>query len=244
LKLCFPGRGCEYEIQALKAYNGSVMCRVIDSIPEKGILLLEHLLPGETLRTVEDDRAGTQIAAMLILNMGKLKVVPSGAFPTISSWANGLKLLRETYNGGSAPLPDHILVKAENLFPLLCDSQKETYLLHGDFHHDNILSDNGNWKLIDPKGVIGEMAYEVIPFLMNNLPRENELVVIRQRACVFASELQLDIHRIYAWGLCHSVLSAWWDIEDNQGVSDHSLRMISIFDELSDRDLRQAHGFK
>src|SRR5262245_61159391 len=40
-------------------------------------------------------------------------------------------------------------------------------LMHGDFHHFNILSSERGWLVIDPKGVIGPAGYEVGPFMMN-----------------------------------------------------------------------------
>jgi streptomycin 6-kinase len=47
-------------------------------------------------------------------------------------------------------------------------------LLHGDLHHSNILaSGHGDWKVIDPQGVIGARFLEPARFIENHLLRFN-----------------------------------------------------------------------
>jgi len=111
----------------------------------------------------------------------------------------------------------------------LISSQKEVYLLHGDLHHGNILHSGTGWKLIDPKGVVGEMEYELIPFLMNHLPKHEAGEIIDNRILLLFNELDIDIERIYGWGLCHSLLAAWWNIEDNLGLSSQDLDILQHF---------------
>jgi len=44
----------------------------------------------------------------------------------------------------------------------LCKPPIQDRLLHGDLHHDNVLFDSRRGGLaIDPKGVIGELKYEI-----------------------------------------------------------------------------------
>lgn len=46
-------------------------------------------------------------------------------------------------------------------------------LLHGDFHHDNILlSNNGDYVIIDPKGVIGDPVFDIPRFILNEFGDE------------------------------------------------------------------------
>lgn len=75
------------------------------------------------------------------------------------------------------------------------------------------------------------MEYELIPFLMNHLPKHGAHEIIDGRILLFSKELDIDIDRTYAWGLCHSLLSAWWNIEDNLGLSDHDLDILQLFNE-------------
>lgn len=102
------------------------------------------------------------------------KVTYNTSVPTISDLADGIKNMRRYYAGQPSPFGETIIRKVESLFPELISSQKEVYLLHGDLHHGNILQSYSGWKLIDPKGVVGETEYELIPFLMNQLQTDSE----------------------------------------------------------------------
>ncbi len=52
----------------------------------------------------------------------------------------------------------------------LLATERETTTLHGDLHHDNVLSSPHGWLAIDPKGTIGERTYEVANLLCNPQP--------------------------------------------------------------------------
>lgn len=64
------------------------------------------------------------------------------------------------------------MVLAEALFAELLSSKAARVLLHGDPHHYNIVQASparDGWPAIDPKGVVGEPAYEaeVLAALLN-----------------------------------------------------------------------------
>jgi streptomycin 6-kinase len=94
-------------------------------------------------------------------------------------------------------------------------------LLHGDVHHLNILAGgNGEWRLIDAKGLIGEPAYEVGTFLQNPrrlFARADPALapMLARRLDILSEELGIDRERLRRWGLAQSVLSAWWSYEDH-----------------------------
>jgi streptomycin 6-kinase len=98
-------------------------------------------------------------------------------------------------------------------------SAAPSVVLHGDLHQDNILAaQRMPWLGIDPKGVIGEPAYEVGALLRNFFPdlwqTENPGEVLARRVDVLAEELGFDRERIRGWGIYQAVLSAWWSVED------------------------------
>jgi len=228
LKLCVPGKDCSSEINSLKAYDGVSMCRLIDSIEERGILLIERLKPGDNLKTIEYDVAAVKVAAMLMKKMREKSITTKG-FQTIADWAQGIAKMRKHFYGGTGLFSDKIVEKVEELFPILISTQRNSYLLHGDFHHENILLNNGEWKVIDPKGIVGEVEYEIIPFILNNIPDIQFEALIENRIQRFHKELGADMDRVHRWGLCQSLLSAWWNIEDNLGVSERDLAVIEHF---------------
>ncbi|WP_409344592.1 aminoglycoside phosphotransferase family protein [Paenibacillus sp. MBLB4367] len=232
LKLGVPGKDMDMEIAAVRLYDGKGMARLIDADPEQGAFLLERVKPGLTLKSVEDDEAATMAAASV---MRKLHVpAPSGTlFPSTADCAKGLNKLRIRYDGGTGPLPERAVRKAERLFAELHETAANPLLLHGDLHHDNILSaEREPWLAIDPKGLIGEAEYGVIPYLMNHLPEHNAAEIIRRRISIFADELGLRKKRIAEWSFCHAVLSAWWCIEDQTDGADDAIDTALLFESL------------
>ncbi|HRE31362.1 MAG TPA: aminoglycoside phosphotransferase family protein, partial [Candidatus Berkiella sp.] len=123
----------------------------------------------------------------------------------------------------SALIPEDILSEAQQLSEQLIATQTKTVLLHGDLHHDNILSGKNNtWFAIDPKGIIGDPAYEVGALIRNPIPQllqqSDVKAIMRQRIAGLASILKLDPDRVIQWAFVQAVLAACWSIEENDKV--------------------------
>jgi streptomycin 6-kinase len=119
------------------------------------------------------------------------------------------------------------------VFASLSESQTSVRLLHGDLHHYNVLLDaNRGWLAIDPKGVIGELEYEVGAVLRNPFERPKVFLEprsIERRLGQFATRLNLNYQRMVAWGFAQAVLSAIWHVEDESEVGPSSaLRLADI----------------
>jgi len=104
----------------------------------------------------------------------------------------------------------------------------EPVLLHGDLHQENILAARRQpWLAIDPKGLIGEPAYETGALLRNSLPDLLKMPqarrVLARRVDQLSEELGLDRERIRGWGIAQAVLSVWWGIEDEDKVYEDDL---------------------
>jgi streptomycin 6-kinase len=141
---------------------------------------------------------------------------------SLRGWFDGLKDLRPHFNGGTGPFPEKSFATAEGLISELFAEQRPLVLLHGDFHHFNILLSGRGWLVIDPKGVIGPAEYEVGPLLMNpyNVILEESEAIRRteRRMAILSERLGFDPQRLRAWAICHSVLSSFWDMaEDGSG---------------------------
>jgi streptomycin 6-kinase len=219
LKVGFPNQELLTEIEALRIFDGRGIVRLLDSDRDRGVMLLERLKPGTPLSSLMDDQLATSIAAQVMRQLWQ-PVPPGHSFPTVEKWAAGLKRLRHRFDSGTGPLPAHLVDEAERLFEELIGSMDEAALLHGDLHHDNILAaERQPWLALDPKGLVGEPAYEVGAFLRNYLPQDLNAPqagrILRRRIDQFAEELGFDRQRLGAWGLAQAVLSAWWSIEDH-----------------------------
>jgi streptomycin 6-kinase len=211
------------EVEALRLFDGHGMVRLLDCDMNDKAMLLERLEPGTPLSELEDDEEATSHAATVMRQLWR-QVPPVHPFPSVIDWGHGFIRLRQHYKGGNGPFPAVILEEAESLFAELSASMTEIVLLHGDLHHENILAaERAPWLAIDPKGVIGEPAYETGALLRNRLPNlldaPHAVRVLTRRVDQLAEKLNLDRTRVRDWAMTQAVLSIWWTIEDGGSIS-------------------------
>lgn len=205
--------------EILDAFDGNGVARVYEYAP--GVVLLERLRPGNSLAEMSisgKDAEATDILAKVIEQMSMsahdaLRACPGVA--TVWDWARGF----ERYNvTGDAQIPKELVESAQRLYLKLCASQREPRLLHGDLQHYNVLFDSERgWLAIDPKGVIGEVEYEIGAILRNPFSRPESFISrnrIETRIKKLTERLHLESGRVLAWGFTQAVLSAIWDVED------------------------------
>lgn len=139
------------------------------------------------------------------------------------------------FNGGTGPLINKLVERVEKSVKDLLAGDHKPVLMHGDFHHFNILSSERGWLVIDPKGVIGPAGYEAGPLLMNPwedlLNGGNYRLTTERRIDILHERLGFERERIREWGLAHAVLSAWWGLEDKTGW-EYSMRFAEMIAEL------------
>lgn len=202
----------------LRAFGGDGAVRVYES--EIGAVLLERLDPGEELVNLvkrgADDEA-TTILAQVIAKLAN-HTAPAEC-PTVANWGRGF----ERYvRSGDAQIPYGLVEQGQAVFEHLTSSQRATMLLHGDLQHYNVLFDRERgWTAIDPKGVVGELEYEVGALLRNpvELPELfTNRATVERRLEILTTLLPIDYARALKWSFAQAVLSAIWTVED-----DHTL---------------------
>ena len=144
-----------------------------------GALLLERANPGTSLRSYFPARANeaAKIASDLMLKLHQAPI-PDHGFSRLGTW---LMVLDHPWD-----IP--LLTKARSLRDNLLQTSPPPALLHGNLHHDNMLNHHGQWVIIDPKGVIGDPAFEVTNFLRNPMP---ELMTLAQTEERLLTQLQV-----------------------------------------------------
>lgn len=233
----YAGDEFPLQVEALRLFDGHGMVQFLECEVQDKVLLMEYLQPGTTLLRVEDDdEQATAIAASVMRQVWR-PMSAGHPFPTVSDWGRGFGRLRKHFDGGSGPFPPRLLEEAETLFAELSASMTEQMLLHGDLHHDNILMARRQpWLAIDPKGLVGEPAYETGALLRNALARvfsdSQPRRVLARRVDQLAEKLELDRVRVRDWGLAQGVLSVWWGIEDSGYVSDETMAFSSLMAEI------------
>lgn len=235
LKIGVPRDELITEMDALKLYNGRAICRLIDADMGMGVLIIERLTPGKMLLELANDDEATQIAAQLMKQLWR-PVPAAHNFPSVADWSKGLNRLRETFGGGTGPFSRKLVETAESVFTDLLNDPVEPVVLHGDLHHYNILSAQREpWLAIDPKGVVGDPAYEVGAFLHNPLDFltwPDWQTIVPRRLDIMAEMLEIDRQRLVAWSLAQDVLSTWWHYEGEGKVDEMPLAAM-LWQELS-----------
>lgn len=220
LKIGLPDEPEFYtEVEALKVFNGHHCVTLIDCYMQDYALLLERLQPGFMLTDFDvNDETLTILAAQLI-NKLPIPEPSHHPFPTVKKWTAVFERLQ-----GKHLLPSMLLEQAISLAEKLWDSTESLYLLHGDLHHENIILDEEQgWLAIDPKGVIGDKAFEAARFLHNPYPDfinyKQPLNITKQRVQIISESLKVDPQRILSWSFIDCILSASWSIEEGMDAS-------------------------
>ena len=217
LKLGVPTTDFLSEMTALRVYACAGMCRVLESDPGLGAMLLERVMPGETLLSV-DERTAVKAASAIMRRLQR--TLPPGWYlpRLVDHWrtaTDGLPAKRR----GPSPIPAALVEEAEAIYAEIRDRSEPEIVLHGDLHHWNILSaERDGWLAIDPHGVLGPPECEVGAFMLN--PNDGRLVrpdardLLSARLDTFAAELGYDRESMRRAALAYAVLSATWSAED------------------------------
>jgi streptomycin 6-kinase len=104
----------------------------------------------------------------------------------------------------------------------LLSSERDVAILHGDLHHDNVLDfgPGRGWLAIDPKGLIGERAFDFATLFLNpdladpSRPVATDPARFLQRLQLVAEAGNLDRRRLLEWILAWSGLSSIWSLDD------------------------------
>jgi streptomycin 6-kinase len=204
---------------ALSHFAGNGAVRVLDHA--EGAMLLERARPGRALTELvtagRDDEATAVVCDVAFaLHHPELPADIAGRFPTIEDW--GRELL--DYRDGAGAITADLVGRAIAVFEDLARSQGPRRLLHGDLHHHNILYDAARgWLAIDPKGVVGEPAYEIGAALRN--PTSDPAMfaapaIIARRIAIVSQRLGFNPDRVLRWAFAQAVLSAVWSIADGR----------------------------
>ncbi|MBP6015234.1 MAG: phosphotransferase [Candidatus Promineofilum sp.] len=221
------------EIEALRVFDGRGIARLLAADRERGVLLLERVLPGRSLREVVDVEA--QIAALAGVLRQLWRPLPGEhPFRTIDDLAHGFDRLRATFDGGYGPFPGQRIERATALLRELASDG--TTLIHGDMNPGNVLrGEREEWLAIDPKGYAGHPYFDVATFL-NDPPDGLSAAGLRRlqarRVTALAGALGAPRDELLAWAEAHATLSAWWRYEDHGAGWEPTMALAAMYEAL------------
>jgi len=165
-----------HEAEALRVWDGNGAVRLLDELGRA--LLLERAQPGTDLSELSEPEA-TTIAVELAARLWVPARAPfRDVYPEVRRWIGN----------------DHAALE------LLAEIERPPeWLVHGDFHHHNILLHGDRHVAIDPKPYAADREYDVPSFLWNPLTnRLDDPQQLEDRIAAFAAA-GLDDFRIRAW---------------------------------------------
>ena len=177
LKIGAPDKEQKTEIIALRAYGGRYAVNILGWDDETSAFFMDRVLPGKKLRDVANDSERPRIGVSLIRDL-PLPVSDVAGLPSFGQWMQrAFAVFRESEMHYLALEEKQeflsFIEMAESYYSSLLLQYPQTYLLHGDLHHENILWDEARgWLAIDPKGVTGPPVMECGRFLHNFLEDE------------------------------------------------------------------------
>jgi streptomycin 6-kinase len=218
LKLLHPGqieeaRGASY-LQALSG-RGAVQVYARHG----PAILMEHC-PGPSLGDLSRAGRDTEATEILCDVIQTLHAAPVDR--------TGLEPLAHRFAPLTEATLDDDLGRAAQIARDLPADPVPPVALHGDLHHDNILSSPRGWLAIDPKGVSGDPAYEPANAFRNPDGLGARLFDpdrIQHLADRLSARLDLSPRRLLGWAAAHCALSIRWSQEDGRDIA-QDLRLL------------------
>ena len=209
LKVFKPGSNEGPSARYFAVHGGNVTVRVLEG--DGDAILVERITPGTPLTTLSltgrDDEA-TEVICKTIERLQSSRA-------DITGWPGHVEHeIQFQTRQVVPPLTPEIAARARSLFRQLDATQETRVLLHGDLHHDNILFDEKRgWLAIDPKGEVGELAYELAAPLRNPLDGPDVFMSKTQmdrRVRIYCERLNLDRERVLGWCFARNASAAMW----------------------------------
>jgi streptomycin 6-kinase len=190
-------------------YGGDGAARVLAH--EGHGLLLERLDGRRSLIALERSGLGSEATRIVCevvarLHAARERARPETLYP-LATWFRPLEPAAARLGGvltKSATAARDLLAVPQNVAPL-----------HGDIHHGNILDgDERGWLAIDPKGLLGEKAFDYANLFCHPVAKiaaqPGRLVA---RVEIVARHANLDPERLLQWILAYAGLKAVWTMD-------------------------------
>lgn len=196
LKVNFPDEETEHDAHALDRWNGVGAARLLYRDDELRAMLVERLRPGTQLWELPDDEA-TEIAAGVLEQLWVPASEPFRRLEDVASqWAKELP---------ATSIEPELVDEAVSFLREAGPTQRESVLMHQDFHGGNVLLSDRGWLAIDPKPLVGEREFDVASLIRDRRP--TTMAAMERRLHFLVDRLDLDRERTRGWAIAHAL--AW-----------------------------------
>jgi streptomycin 6-kinase len=211
LKVSFPHPGNVHEPDAFAKWRGRGAVLLHERDDKRFAMLLERAQTS-TLAEVED---GDEVMTVAGRISRRLAVSAPPGLPRLGDQADDWEeQLRKDARELAHPLSRPVLDATVATIRELGRAQPDT-LIHGDLHARNILrADREPWLAVDPKGYVGDPAYDGGTLLKTRaltlLEADDLRKAVHRALDIFAEAAELDRERVQRWAQFHAVQAAFW----------------------------------
>jgi streptomycin 6-kinase len=219
LKVPIPHDEAKREPDALRAWDGHGAILLLE-IDDSGAMLLERCDPGVRLSEAAAPDEVSTMGGELLRALHR-PVADGRGFELLSDvMARWARLAQERVRTIGSSVDVALIDEGAELLETLPLESDEHVLLHGDYHHWNVLSAMREpWLAIDPKPMVGDPVYDSAQFLGNRFgtrgPDEFEGELVR-----FAAGAGFDVNRVLRWCFARECENSQWilSVDDPEGA--------------------------
>ncbi len=193
-------------------------------------ILVERARPGYSMDVhFDSDPFGCVDPALEVLK-SILSQPPTGftEIHLLDDWFDRFRRFRET------DFPQDYGEKALAIYEKLNQQYDLIYYLHGDFHPGNIVtSDREPFLAIDPKGLIGHVAYDIAVFLNNlhwcQIGKPGVAEELDKALIKFSRTFEIAERDLREAAYAFMVIGAWWNFEDMPEHYDNEVALADVW---------------
>ena len=214
IKMAINPKDAAKELETLKAFQGHSAVNILAHTDTA--MLLQAANGGSAFTINNYNRKTSNQKIVAIANELHKAKIPAGHPFT------HLKDVLAPFDNPPIGIDQKYIDKAKRFRDELLATAPPDVLLHGDLHYDNILSHNSEYLIIDPKGYIGDPAYEFAAYIANPyfelLIQPNYLETIQDIITMISMYSGINEKRLYKWFFVYCVIVQVWLIEDGGDV--------------------------
>lgn len=218
LKVSWADEETEHEHTALAIWDGDGAARLLAADGAQRVLLMERLDANRSLSSVPIEGALPTLARLL----KRLAVpAPDGIESVADRAARWVDELPHRWRAARPPYSERLLHHAVGIAREL-GSDSASVLIHADLHYENVLAtlpaapDRGGWLAIDPKPMVGDLEFGVLPAVWNRLDEldgTDAEAALWHRLESLVEAAELDLERARAWTVARAVETVVWNAE-------------------------------
>ncbi|MDQ0230122.1 aminoglycoside phosphotransferase family protein [Metabacillus malikii] len=207
------------EYFTLKHYQDNNFCQIFAEDLNQGAILEQWVKPGTPLRAEQNLTNRLSVFSNLYKCLHKPHS-NKAIFPTYTQWVT--RITDYIASRDDCRVLSVYMNKAQEICFSITNFYSQEAMLHGDLHHDNILlGNNGQYVIIDPKGVVGDPIFDIPRFILNEFGDEKDVKAYQKISNIintFEKNLKISKETLRQCLYIETVMAACWDVESGKNV--------------------------